>query len=186
MRNTALVILAIIAASCAQNDPSRARGEKRDRPQMRRESAASNGPAHQIIRPEELKWQNGPPSLPPGAQSVVLEGDPEKRGFFATRLKLPAGYSIPPHIHPNIERITVISGKFNLGMGETFDKSRGQALPAGTYLFMQPGMQHFAWADEETIVQLTTIGPWKIKYVNPTDDPRGSSASHGDKETSKR
>lgn len=88
------------------------------------------------------------------------------------RLKLPSGYRIPPHTHPNVERVTVISGTFNLGMSGTFDQAAAHALPAGSYTFMQPGMKHFAWADGETVVQITTIGPWKINYVNPADDPR--------------
>jgi hypothetical protein len=31
---------------------------------------------------------------------------------------------------------------------------------------------HFAWTNEETIVQLHGVGPWAITYVNPADDPR--------------
>jgi hypothetical protein len=57
-------------------------------------------------------------------------------------------------------------------MGETFDEGAAHALPAGSYTFMEPGMRHFAWAEGETVVQLATIGPWKINYVNPADDPR--------------
>jgi len=33
-------------------------------------------------------------------------------------------------------------------------------------------MRHFAWAEGETVVQVTTTGPWGITYVNPADDPR--------------
>jgi hypothetical protein len=33
-------------------------------------------------------------------------------------------------------------------------------------------MNHFAWTNEETIVQLSGMGPWGITYVNPADDPR--------------
>jgi hypothetical protein len=46
------------------------------------------------------------------------------------------------------------------------------ALPAGSYTFMPPEMRHFAWAEGETVIQLATIGPWEIHYVNPSDDPR--------------
>src|SRR5262249_51547592 len=31
-----------------------------------------------IYPPDGLKWQEGPPSLPPGAKIVVLEGDPTR------------------------------------------------------------------------------------------------------------
>ena len=109
--------------------------------------------------------------LPPGCKYVVLEGDPAKEGYFAMRLKLPAGYKIPPHTHPNVERVTILSGTFNLGTGATFDSKSGEALRAGSYFAMPTGMQHFAWTDDEVELQLATIGPWGITYVNPADDP---------------
>ena len=30
-----------------------------------------------IHTPDRIQWKGGPPSLPPGAQLAVLEGDPE-------------------------------------------------------------------------------------------------------------
>jgi hypothetical protein len=33
-------------------------------------------------------------------------------------------------------------------------------------------MRHFAVAKGETVIQLTSIGPWQINYVNQADDPR--------------
>jgi hypothetical protein len=33
-------------------------------------------------------------------------------------------------------------------------------------------MAHFASMADETIVQIQSEGPFKIKYVNPADDPR--------------
>jgi len=52
-----------------------------------------------LHRPGGLKWQDGPPSLPPGAKFAVLEGDPAKPGPFVFRVKVPDGYRIPPHTH---------------------------------------------------------------------------------------
>jgi quercetin dioxygenase-like cupin family protein len=88
------------------------------------------------------------------------------------RLKLPDGYKIMPHTHPKVEHVTVISGTFNLGMGDKFDQASGREMPAGTFGHWPPGMKHFAWAKGETVVQLHGIGPWAINYVNPADDPR--------------
>jgi quercetin dioxygenase-like cupin family protein len=168
MRHLAVALLAIFAASCApdQRTPIGPANE----PQVGR--ATPGTPEHGLFRPEQVNWKDGPPSLPPGAKFAVLEGDPSKEGYFAMRLKLPSGYKIPPHTHPNVERVTVISGTFHLGMSDTFDEAAAHALPAGSYTFMQPGMKHFAWAEGETEVQITTIGPWKINYLNPADDPR--------------
>lgn len=125
-----------------------------------------------ISRPDGLKWQDGPPSLPPGAKFAVLEGDPTKEGPFVFRVKVPDGYGIPPHTHPKPERVTIISGTFHLGMGDTFDMKKGEALPAGTYGTWPAGMKHFVWVKGETVVQFHGDGPWVINYLNPADDPR--------------
>ncbi len=123
--------------------------------------------------PEEIQWKDGPAALPAGARFAVLEGDPAKEGPFVMRLRLPDGYRIPPHWHPKVERITVITGTFNLGMGEKFEQSATRAMTAGTFGFWAAGMRHFVWTQGETIIQLHGTGPWMITYVNPSDDPRG-------------
>ena len=125
-----------------------------------------------IHRAADIEWKDGPPSLPAGAKLAVLEGDPTKEGAFTMRLKLPDEYRIMPHTHPKVEHVTVISGKFNLGMGDKFDQASGREMPAGTFGYWPAGMKHFAWANGETVVQLHGIGPWAINYVNPMDDPR--------------
>ena len=133
--------------------------------------AKHDASAQKIVMPDAIKWEDAK-SLPPGAKMAVLEGDPTKEGFVAFRIKLPANYRIPPHYHPSPERVTVLSGTLHLGMGETVDEKAATALPAGAYSSMPPEMRHFAWTEGETVLQLATIGPWAITYVNPADDPR--------------
>jgi quercetin dioxygenase-like cupin family protein len=130
---------------------------------------------HTIVAPQEIKWGPAPAVLPAGAEAAVLFGDPSKEGLFALRLKLPEGYSVPPHMHPVDEVVTVISGKFSLGMGETADQGVTQTLPAGSFIALPPNAPHYVFVDEETIVQISTIGPWGLTYVNPEDDPRPKS-----------
>lgn len=127
-----------------------------------------------LHRPTEIKWTDGPASLPKGAKLAVLEGDPNKQGPFVFRLKLPDGYRVAPHTHPKTERITVIEGIFNVGMGEKFDQSATQPMPVGTYGYWSAGMTHFVWAKGDTILQFHGDGPWTINYVNPADDPRNA------------
>ena len=127
---------------------------------------------HKVISPQEITWKPGPASIPPGAEAAVLYGDPTKEGLFALRLKLPTGYQIPPHMHPKPEVVTVLSGTFRLGMGETADEGQAEPLPAGSFFALAPGMAHYAYADEETVIQLNSTGPWSLTYVNPSDDPR--------------
>jgi quercetin dioxygenase-like cupin family protein len=136
------------------------------------EALAQAGAGHTIVGPGDIKWSPGPPSIPAGAQAAVLYGDPGKDGMFALRLKLPKGYALAPHTHPKPEVVTVISGTFRLGMGEAADRSKAQPLAAGSFLALQPGMAHFAFTDEDTVIQLNSTGPWTLTYVNPNDDPR--------------
>ncbi len=131
-----------------------------------------NAPAHTIVSSQEIKWSPGPASLPPGAEMAVLHGDPAKEGLFVMRLKFPKGYRIGPHTHPTMEAVTVISGAFRLGMGETADLGKAQALPAGSFFAMPTGMAHYASVDEDAVMQISTNGPWGITYVDPKDDPR--------------
>ena len=127
---------------------------------------------HGFVQPADMKWIDGPASLPKGAKVALLEGNPMQEGPFTMRLQLPDGFKIPPHWHPSVEHVTVLSGTFNLGMGEKFDTSSGRALSAGSFAFMPPGMKHFVWTTGETVVQVHGVGPWKITYVNSADDPR--------------
>lgn len=112
------------------------------------------------------------PSLEPGAQIAVLEGNPGKPEVFTMRIKMPDGFSISPHWHPNVERVTVISGMFHLGSGETLNRSSAEPLQAGSYTSLPPKTRHYAIAEGETVIQLTSVGPWEINYVDPEDDPR--------------
>ncbi len=88
---------------------------------------------HKVIAPKDVKWSPGPSSLPKGAEVAMLAGDPSKEGPFVMRLKFPSGYQVPPHTHPKAEVVTVISGTVHVGMGETADKSKAQALAAGGF-----------------------------------------------------
>jgi quercetin dioxygenase-like cupin family protein len=130
---------------------------------------------HVAVSADQLKWGPAPPAFPKGAQIAVLAGSPSKDGLYVLRLKVPAGYKVPPHIHPNDENITVISGTFNIGMGGAFNEKSGQAVKVGGFVHMPKGMQHFAWFTEESIIQLHGMGPQDITYVNPADDPRKSN-----------
>jgi quercetin dioxygenase-like cupin family protein len=127
---------------------------------------------HTIVPPQEIKWGPAPAVLPPGAEAVVLFGDPSEEGFFVLRLKLPEGYKVAPHTHPVDEVVTVISGTFSMGMGETADQSKARPLAAGSFFALPPDTAHYVFTDEETVIQISTVGPWGLTYINPKDDPR--------------
>ena len=127
---------------------------------------------HVMYTAADLKWGDAPASLPAGAKAAILSGDPGKAGPFTIRLQIPAGYKIPAHTHPTEERITVISGTSQFGMGPKFDDATAHDLAAGGFVVMPVGMQHFAGSKTGCVVQVDSTGPFEINYVNPADDPR--------------
>jgi len=126
---------------------------------------------HTMVDADKLIWA-AVPSLPKGAQIAVIEGPMNEAVPFTVRLKFPANYRIPAHSHPAIERLTVLSGTFNMGSGDAFDSSKTHAVTVGGMAIMPAKSNHFAWTTGETVVQSHGTGPWGITYVNPADDPR--------------
>ena len=121
-----------------------------------------------MVNADEVQWKEAPPVLP-GAHAAVLYGDSAKEGLFVMRLKFPANYRVPPHTHPVDEIVTVISGEFNIGMGKQFDEGQTKPFTAGGLVAMPPGMEHFVYTDQETVIQISTRGPWALNFVKPGD-----------------
>jgi hypothetical protein len=48
-------------------------------------------------------------------------------------------------------------------------------LPAGSFFALPPDTAHYAFIDQETVIQLSSVGPWGLTYINPNDDPRSKS-----------
>ena len=67
------------------------------------------------VTPDALTWTDNP-TMPKGAQTAVLVGDPTKAGETSTaRTKFPPNYQVPAHTHPYTESVTIISGSVYLG-----------------------------------------------------------------------
>ena len=124
-----------------------------------------------------LKWGPAPAVFPAGAKMAVLQGDPSKPGLFTVRLELPDGYRVQPHYHPTDESLTIISGTFLLGMGDTLDAVRATVLKTGEFGFVEANMQHYAIARGRTVVQVHAMGPFVLTYVRAEDDPRNARTS---------
>ena len=135
--------------------------------------AAQSRPHEQnAFTPDAIHWGPPPPFVARGAQLVVLEGDPgAANGDFTVRLKMPDGYRIAPHWHPQRENVTVISGTFKVGMGDDFDREKMAVFPAGSFAYLDPDMHHYAMASGEVIVQVHGKSPLQFNYVHPEDDP---------------
>ena len=122
--------------------------------------------------PDTISWGPPPPFVATGAQLAVLEGNPAAAtGDYTVRLKMPDGYRIAPHWHAQRENVTVISGTFKVGMGDTFDQDKMGSFPAGSFAYLDPDMHHYAMASGQVIVQVHGSAPLQFNYVNPADDP---------------
>ena len=137
-------------------------------------TAAAHPRAHEknAFTPDTIPWGPPPPFVAPGAQLAVIEGNPAASiGDYTVRLKMPDSYRIAPHWHPQRENVTVISGTFKVGMGDTFDTDKMATFPAGSFAYLDPDMHHYAMASGEVIVQIHGIAPMQFNYINSADDP---------------
>jgi anti-sigma factor ChrR (cupin superfamily) len=138
------------------------------------EAKAAKGPEAFIGTPDKIKWVQ----YSPGVEFGPVYGDCEKAGAPCVfQLRFAAGGKFPAHWHPVDENVTVLSGTFMAGMGDSYDESKMMSLAAGTYVFMPRRMHHFAGSKSGAVVQVHGVGPFKINYVNPADDPSKGAKS---------
>jgi quercetin dioxygenase-like cupin family protein len=116
-------------------------------------------------RAETMQWRDAPPSMPAGTKIMVLEGNPAAEGLFTMRLKIPAGTVLPPHWHPRHERVTVLSGSIRVGFGDVVDESATTTFNAGSFYVNPPDSHHYVIFPEETVMQMTGVGPWELHLV---------------------
>src|SRR5688572_9726832 len=137
----------------------------------------ATAPAHMMMNNAELVWGAASPALPKGASGVVIAGNPAETGPFTLRLKVPAGYKIAPHWHPTTEHVTVLSGVFSMGTGDTYDDKALHHLPVGGISIMPAETRHYAYTKGGAVIQVHGNGPFTLTYVNAADDPRKPAAN---------
>ncbi len=159
-----MFLLVLFAVAVAIAVPDTARGAQN----MQAEPSTPNS-----FMAGQIKYGPAPPLVPAGAEFAVLEGNPMgTSGDFTIRLKMPAGYKLAPHWHPNRENVTVISGALKVGMGDSFDQSKMTTYKQGGFVYLDPDMHHYAMASGATVVQVHGMAPFEFHYINPNDDPR--------------
>lgn len=105
-----------------------------------------------------------PPGFDPGVKLAVLQGDPGAKGPYVLRLMFPAGYRFPVHWHPSVENLTVVSGPFQIALGNTADYSALKTYSPGDYLYVPPKHAHFGGsaASGPAVIQLHGEGPFQV------------------------
>jgi quercetin dioxygenase-like cupin family protein len=121
------------------------------------------------LTPDEMKWTSQGRLTVPGLEQVNLVGDPSKPGPYTVRLRFPKGFRIAPHTHPDSREVTIISGVFATGYGETFEASKLKVLPAGSFYTEPANMPHYIEIKEEVVLQVSGTGPSGRQNVNPQD-----------------
>ena len=96
----------------------------------------------------------------PGQWVEKVSGDFTKHEPFVLRIHNDAGYIVFPHTHPIDENITVVKGSWALGMGRLFDRSALKPMELGSFGIAPKGMDHFAYANTDSILQVHGIGPF--------------------------
>lgn len=147
MRTTALLIIGLLAFG-----PSA----------LAQDSALPPGAIQ--LPPEAQVWKDAP-ELAPGVQLLVLQGDPKKEGLFTIRVRIPAGARLKPHWHPRDERVTILSGLVKVGFGDRWEEEGMTTFPPGSFYVNPPKSHHYVLMVEETVMQLTGMGPWVLHYL---------------------
>jgi len=146
-------------------------GEQAGAPAAAAAPAAMVSGAVRLLAGQE-DWKQAAPPMPPTARVALIEGDPTKAGTFTMRVKLPAGFALPPHTHTTTERTTVISGAVWVGLGIQADKQHAQRLVAGSFYLNPKDAPHFLFTDEEAVLQVTAEGPWETHLAPPPEGAR--------------
>jgi hypothetical protein len=101
-----------------------------------------------------------------------------KEGLNVVRLKVPAGYKVLAHVHPNDEHVTVISGTFNIGMGDNLDEKKRSALKVGGAGLTPPLVpipfavwRPLAWAFEMLTSPLLTRNRVELMQIDTVASP---------------
>ena len=118
----------------------------------------------QILRPSAMQWKSVP-GYPPGYQRAMLEGDATQAVPITYRVRLLDGFRFAPHVHPWNEHVTVLEGKWHLGIGKTFDAAKMTTLEAGSFVIIPAGVPHFVFAEGATVVQVHGLGPLGMRLV---------------------
>ena len=134
--------------------------------------AQTGGASVVALTPPEMKWTKQGALAAPGLEQFNLVGDPTKPGPYTLRLKFPKGYRIAPHTHPDSREVTIISGVFATGYGETLDNAKLKILPAGSFYTEPANVPHYIEIEEDTILQVSGMGPSGRKFINLPETPK--------------
>ncbi len=129
--------------------------------------AQTAAPGVVALTPVEMKWSPQGGLAAAGMEQLNLVGDPTLPGPYTIRLKFPKGLKIAPHTHPDSREVTVLSGMYATGYGETFEPANLKVLPAGSFYTEPANVAHYIEIRENAVLQISGTGPSGRRAVNP-------------------
>ena len=136
------------------------------------ETASPNEAVGEFVhfQASDVPYETDAASQRPGY--VVLSGDPEAAGIYVIRLRIPPGMPLfRPHFHDQDRFITVISGTWAFGRGDSGKCEDTIPLDAGAYVLHPKGAVHFdgSCGDETVEVQIIGQGPVKTTWIDAAE-----------------
>jgi hypothetical protein len=134
--------------------------------------AQTGGASVVALTPPEMKWTKQGALAAPGLEQFNLVGDPTKPGPYTLRLKFPKGYRIAPHTHPDSREVTIISGVFATGYGETFDNARLKTCRPVASTPSLPMFRTISRSRKTLSCKVSGMGPSGRKFINLPETPK--------------
>lgn len=105
-------------------------------------------------------------------QWSIVSGNPDSTGPFVIRFRWSEGLTVPPHVHPVDEHVTIIRGVSHWGMGEIADKDQTWQMKEGMSATLVKMMPHYAIVDPPGgEIQIHGYGPFVTYWVKDPCEP---------------
>jgi quercetin dioxygenase-like cupin family protein len=137
--------------------------EQQAAPEVNRQAEFGRFPDREFLRKQidNFEWRATEGNTL-GVETVVLEGDPSKPGYYLTINHFPPGVMSRPHYHPDERYCVVLRGTWYTGEGSEWitDKAKTVGLKPGEYMRHPAGGPHYDGAlDEDVWVAIGGYGP---------------------------
>lgn len=123
------------------------------------------GSVQHVVRGQAANWGPCPVDLPAGCEITVLDGNPQEPDLFTVRFRLTEDFVMPPHTHPQDERVTVLSGTMAVAFGADATRDDAARFGPGDYYVNARDAVHVVWVEDAAEIQITGIGPWEAHFV---------------------
>lgn len=100
-------------------------------------------------------------------RSKVLVGNPDQAGIYVMRIEFGPGVTSPPHYHDQDRFITVISGVWGFGRGDSRDCGETVPMTEGAFVMHPKGAVHYDGScnGEPVTVQIIGMGPVETTWL---------------------